>query len=141
MEKHMVARQVREDADTKTSRRQVLAGTGSLALAIIGSLPWASARAAQGYGATSFEPYVGQGFLVIANQGNTALRLVRVVTYPRGNRPASLPDPFSLIFRDYGGSEPLPAQLVEIEHAGVGRLTVYLNPITNDPSYYEVAFN
>jgi hypothetical protein len=126
---------------TVTSRRQVMIGTGSLAVATMGLPPWALAQMAGGYSAASFAPYVGQGFLVTGDGVNTALQLIKVQTYPRGNRQAELPDPFSLIFRDVGDTEELPAEIVQIEHAGVGRISVFLHPITKNPSYYEAPFN
>jgi|SRR5271163_760373 len=141
MEEQMIARQQVESTATRPSRRQIMIGTGSLAVATMGLVPWALAQPAGGYSAASFAPYIGQGFLVTGDNVNTSLRLIKIETYPRGNRPASLRDPFSLIFRDVSSTEALPAEIVEIAHTGVGRISVFLHPITKNPTYYEAAFN
>ena len=137
----MVARHQLDGMGLRPSRRQLMIGAGTLAMATSGFALSALAQTARIYSPADFEPYIDQGFLVVGNNINAALQLVEIKSYPRDNRPASLPDPFSLIFRQFGGGEPLPAELVQIEHPGLDRILVYLNPITKDPSYYEVAFN
>jgi len=137
----MSARQKIESTATTTTRRQVMIGTGTLAVASMGIPPWALGQSARGYSAASFEPYVGQGFLVTGNNVNTVLRLIKVDTYPRGTRPLTLSAPFSLIFRDTGNTGGVPAEIVKIERTGVGQISVFLHPITKDKSYYEAAFN
>jgi len=137
----MLALQEAESMARRPSRRQIMIGTGTLAVATMGLAPRCLAQSARSIGAASFAPYIGQGFLVSGFKVNAALRLIKVKTYQRGRRPAWLPDPFSLIFRDVADTQPLPAEIVEIEHAGVGRISVFLHPITQNLSYYEADFN
>jgi hypothetical protein len=136
----MMKHQIVEHTRSTVSRRYALIGTGSLAITIGFTPPTLSAQLPR-YSADRFLPYIGQGFLVTGNNLNVALHLVKVEKYQRGNRPASLPDPFSLIFRSVSGTAPIPAEMVHIEHAGLGSITVYLNPITKKGGFYEVAFN
>jgi hypothetical protein len=141
MEKNMLAQEKAGGNATRPSRRQMMIGTGTLAAATMGLAPWSLAQSARGFGAASFAPYIGQGFLVTGAKVNTALRLIKVKSYPRSRRPAWLPDPFSLIFRDVADTGPLPDEIVEIEHAGIGRISIFLHPITRNLSYYEADFN
>lgn len=89
----------------------------------------------------TFQPLLHQSFLVSDDNTQAVLELVDVLPLRRGKRPRQLPDPFSLVFRSLAGTPSLPAQIYTVEHAELGRMGMFITPITRDPSYYEAAFN
>jgi hypothetical protein len=129
-----------------SSRRQILAGTGSVALCLtsLGKAALASAlvdsRKAK-VTAASFTPFVDQYFKVYnAGQSMPTLKLVKVLLQPRGNRPAALRDPFSLILASQDGLK-LAAGIHRVQLPDQRWTEMFLSPISPDSLRYEAAFN
>jgi uncharacterized protein DUF6916 len=124
------------------SRRRVLIGAGTLgAVWAVAKINVAQALGARPITWQTFRPLLNQEFLVVHDDTQAVLKLVEVSPLQRGKRPAQLPNPFSLVFRSSADLPPLPAQIYEVEHARLGRLAMFITPITGDPSFYEAAFN
>jgi hypothetical protein len=124
-----------------TSRRQVIVGAGAIAFTAtqMPKLVWAAEPPLPT--AAQFQGTIGSGFLVSGDDVTLSLILVDVDVPTRDNRPAELPQPFSLIFRSAPDAPALTGQIYQVQHSGLGSMSMFLSPISPDPSYYEAAFN
>lgn len=125
------------------SRRHILTAVGTAAAVVAGLGKAAFADTLLGAGgppltAATFGPLVNRYFLIENGASVTQLRLVQVVELPRGNRPGSLPDPFSLIFTS-PWNETLAAKTYAVENRAIGRVAMFITPVGNH--LYEAPFN
>jgi len=126
------------------SRRQLLVNAASTVVAVASLSAPGLAQALGGGSLTAktFAPFIGTGFLVTDDDDRQAiLKLVQITTHVRDGRSVGLPDAFSLIFRSSPGTPELPSETYEVEDPGLGKLAMFIGPITQDPSYYEAPFN
>jgi hypothetical protein len=128
------------------SRRRMLASAGgaALGLACLGKTAIASAivdSARTNLTAASFTPFI-DGYFKVFNGGEAmpTLKLVKVLLQSRGNRPASLRDPFSLILASQDGLQ-LAAEVYRVQLPDQRWMEMFLSPISADSMRYEAAFN
>jgi hypothetical protein len=125
------------------SRRRVLVGAGTAAVALSTLAHPILVRAATGQGpsAQTFRPYINNGFLVRSDELQAILRLTRILRYERDRRSIKFPDAFSLIFRASPGTPALPSDVYTVQHPVLGSFEMFITTISADPSYYEAPFN
>jgi hypothetical protein len=96
-----------------------------------------------------FAPYQGQTFRIYYDPSGTGqeaqardVELVAVTELGEANA-APTRRPFSLIFCDRSGAAYLPQHIHTVEHAGLGRLDLFLVPIGpgHGGMQYEAVFN
>jgi hypothetical protein len=123
------------------SRRQVLGSAAAAGLAMTSFAgPVLAAALTNPFTYERFQRLLNQGFTVSGGDIRATLRLIEVEVHPRGVRPAQLRDPFSLVFRASSG-ETLPAGIYAVEQPTLGRVEMFLTPVSPDSSIYEAAFN
>jgi hypothetical protein len=128
-----------------SSRRQVLAGAGGVAVCLAGFGKAALAdmlvdhRSPQVTAAT-FTPFV-DGYFKVYNDGSPmpTLKLVKVLQQARGSRPTGLRDPFSLILARMDGLVLAP-DVHRVQLPDQRWVEMFLSPISPDSSRYEAAF-
>jgi Domain of unknown function (DUF6916) len=131
-------------APASPSRRVVLLGAGSAAALSAAFAKPALAAAALGtdpapLGASTFLSLTGQYFDVQSGDRVVSLRLVAVVPLERGpQRPANLPDPFSLMFMS-PWNDKLSAQIYATSNPVTGSLDMFITPV--EQNLYEAPFN
>ena len=132
-------------ASKLSSRRQMLVGAGSAAVCLAGLSKTALAGAMVDHRtvqitAATFTPFV-DGYFKVYNDGSAmpTLKLVKVLQQPRGNRPAGLRDPFSLILARMDGLA-LASDIHKVQLPDLRWVEMFLSPITPDSSRYEAAF-
>ena len=90
---------------------------------------------------STFEPLVGQRFVLRRNVGDATLDLVLAAATALAHGEGRLRTPFSLVFR--GPAEPvLPQRIYRVEHEDLGALELFLVPIGRDAESvrYEAIF-
>lgn len=131
------------------SRRQVIVGAAGAAAAVLGleGAPLAavlSGSAGQPPVAATFQPFIGQDFLLSdrlsGGQTQAVLRLLQVVPQSRGARPSSLPNPFSLIFGSPWNAT-VAAQTYTVTLPDHKSMAMFITPVSTNPYRYEAPFN
>jgi Domain of unknown function (DUF6916) len=133
-----------QDDQRLPSRRLLLVGAATAAAAASALGPQALAQVASGgsLSAATFRPFIDTIFVATDDDDRRGiLTLVKIETHQRDRRAPRLPTPFSLIFRAIPGTPALPSETYEVQHTRLGRLAMFISPITDDPSYYEAPFN
>jgi len=78
--------------------------------------------------ADDFAKHVGQTFAVHASERRLEAELAKVVRRPLGSSATARRQPFSVIFR-LAGAESVPHQIYTIEHAAMGRFSLFLGAV------------
>jgi hypothetical protein len=94
--------------------------------------------------AATFQPFVGQDFLLSdrlsGSQTQAVLRLLQVVPQSRGARPSSLPNPFLLMFGSPWNAA-VAAQAYTVTLPDHKSMAMFITPVPTDPYRYEAPFN
>lgn len=80
----------------------------------------------------NFASAANQGFALSLGDSTIALTLVEVKPLPVHPFPGMLREPFSLLFRS-ASPVVLPQRIYRLEHAGIGKLDMFLVPLGRDP--------
>jgi hypothetical protein len=115
-------------------------GAAGIAVAAFGLERTAFADIQQPLGAATFGPFIGDLFMVDDDGVPVGLRLLQVVGQPRGPRPRSLRDPFSLIFSS-PWQKTLTAQTYGVRLPNYKTINMFIMPISANAYRYEAPFN
>jgi hypothetical protein len=115
-------------------------GAAGVLTAAFGLERAAFANAQQPLVAATFQPFVGDLFMVDDDGVPVGLRLLRVVGQPRSPRPSSMRDPFSLIFSS-PWQKTLVAQTYLVRLPNSKTVDMFIMPISANKYRYEAPFN
>jgi hypothetical protein len=122
-----------------SSRRQIMLGAAGTMATVFG-FEAALAAGQPALVAATFQPFIGEDFIVDNNGAPTGLRLLQVVIHGRDVRPSRLRNPFSLIFSS-PWKKTLPAHTYAVRLPNHDTVAMFIMPISSNQYHYEAPFN